>query len=51
VTVVSVGGSDLGVGGTPSSEEADIDQSVAKGELYDRDGKWFTVARRDMMTN
>lgn len=51
VTVVSVGGSDLGVGGTPSSEEADVDQSVAKGELYDRDGKWFTVARRDMMTN
>lgn len=51
VTVLSVGGIGDGVGGASSSEEADIDQSVAKGELYDRDGKWFTVARKDMITN
>ena len=50
VTVVSVGG-----GGESSSisspEGAIIDESVKKGELYIRDGKWFTVTRRDMITN
>ncbi len=48
VTVLAVGG---GAMSSSSSEEADIDESVGKGELYDRDGKWFTVARRDMITN
>lgn len=54
VTVVSVGGSSVGGGSaslSPSSEKPDIDQSVARGELYDRDGKWFTVSRRDMIIN
>jgi hypothetical protein len=50
VTVVAVGGGALS-SSSSSSEEEDIDESVGKGELYDRDGTWFTVARRDMITN
>lgn len=54
VTVVSVGGSSVGADSaslSPSSEKPDIAQSIIKGELYDRDGKWFTVSIRDMITN
>ena len=52
VTLVTVSGSASGgESSSSSSEEIDIAQSVAKGELYDCDGKWFTVARRDMIAN
>eukprot|EP00584_Thalassiosira_punctigera_P000651 CAMPEP_0172529232 /NCGR_PEP_ID=MMETSP1067-20121228/3368_1 /TAXON_ID=265564 ORGANISM="Thalassiosira punctigera, Strain Tpunct2005C2" /NCGR_SAMPLE_ID=MMETSP1067 /ASSEMBLY_ACC=CAM_ASM_000444 /LENGTH=261 /DNA_ID=CAMNT_0013313251 /DNA_START=80 /DNA_END=865 /DNA_ORIENTATION=+ len=42
VTVVASGGKAAGMEG--------VDQSVAKGELYARDGKWFTVAEGDITT-
>jgi len=42
VTVIALGGK---VGGLD-----DVDQSVARGELYIQDGKWFTVAEGDIIT-
>jgi hypothetical protein len=42
VTVVASGGNAGGLEG--------VDQSIAKGELYMYDGKWFTVAEGDITT-
>jgi len=42
VTVIASGGKSGGLDG--------VDQSVARGELYIQDGKWFTVAEGDIIT-
>mmetsp|Transcript_2604 Transcript_2604/g.4735 ORF Transcript_2604/g.4735 Transcript_2604/m.4735 type:complete len:256 (-) Transcript_2604:97-864(-) len=42
VTVVASGGNTGGLEG--------VDESIAKGELYAYDGKWFTVAEGDITT-
>ena len=42
VTVVACGGNSAGLEG--------VDESIAKGELYVYDGKWFTVAEGDITT-
>ena len=42
ITVVACGGNAAGLEG--------VDESIAKGELYVYDGKWFTVTEGDIST-
>jgi hypothetical protein len=48
VTVIAVGH-----GGRKSGDGLDggVDESIAKGEIYIKDGKWWTVTEEDIVTN